>query len=111
MSPAVKIRVLALCLASIIVALATRVGPAPTSVGSEARVPVSLSAEAVQTAASAAELARLIGVFEARVKEHSDALDYLFLGKLYLQRARWSGDVGSYAQAEAALDRALELNP
>src|SRR5438309_2356590 len=72
---------------------------------------MSLSAEAVQTAASAAELARLISVFEVRVKEHTDALDYLFLGKLYLQRARSSGDVGSYAQAEATLDRALALSP
>ena len=106
-----KIRVFALCLASIIVALATYVGSAPSSVGSEARVPMSLSAEAIQTAASAAELARLIGVFEARVKEHTDALDYLFLGKLYLQRARSTGDLGSYTQAGAALERSLALYP
>src|SRR5439155_1758726 len=108
---AVKIRVFALCLASIIVALATYVGSAPSSVGSEARVPMSLSAEAIQTAASAAELARLIGVFEARVKEHTDALDYLFLGKLYLQRARSTVDLGSYTQAGAALERSLALYP
>src|SRR5438876_1094601 len=108
---AVKIRVFALCLASIIVALATYVGSAPSSVGSEARVPMSLSAEAIQTAASAAELTRLIGVFETRVKEHTDALDYLFLGKLYLQRARSSGDLGSYTQAGAALERSLALYP
>src|SRR5438067_1234368 len=106
-----KIRVFALCLASIIVALATYVGSAPSSVGSEARVPMLLSAEAVQTAASAAELARLIVVFEARVKGHTDALDYLFLGKLYLQRARSTGDLGSYTQAGAALERSLALYP
>src|SRR5205823_11341533 len=70
-----------------------------------------LSAEAVQTAASAAELARLIVVFEARVKGHTDALDYLFLGKLYLQRARSTGDLGSYTQAGAALERSLALYP
>ena len=111
MSPAVKIRAFALCLAAIIVALATHVGPAPASGGSDARPPESLSAEAVQTVASAAELARLIGVFEARVKDHTDALDYLFLGKLYLQRARSTGNLGSYTQADAALGRALALYP
>jgi tetratricopeptide (TPR) repeat protein len=111
MCPAVKIRVVTLCLAAIVVALATHLGQAPASVSSAARVPVSLSAEAVQTAASEAELARLIGVFEARVKEHTDALDYLFLAKLYLQRARAIGDLGSYTQAGAALERSLALYP
>jgi len=107
-----KIRAIALCLAAIVVALATHIDRTPASVASGAPAPAgSLSAEAVQTAASAAELARLISVFEARVKEHTDELEYLFLGKLYLQRARSTGDVGSYAQAEAALDRALALYP
>ena len=106
-----KIRAFALCLAAIVVASVTHLDRTPASVASGAPAPVSLSAEAVQTAASAAELARLISVFEARVKEHTDELDYLFLGKLYLQRARSTGDVGSYAQAEAALDRALTLYP
>jgi len=69
----VKIRVFALCLASIIVALATYVGSAPSSVGSEARVPMSLSAEAIQTAASAAELARLIGDGPARERQLREA--------------------------------------
>lgn len=106
-----RIRVLALCLAAIVVAIATHVRPAPASGGPEARAPESLSAEAVQTAASSAEVRRLISVFEARVKDHTDALDYLFLGKLYLQRARSTGDLGSYTQAGAALERSLALYP
>lgn len=106
-----KIRAFGLCLAAIVVALASYVGRAPASGISGAPVPGSLSAEAVQTAASAAEVGRLIGAFEVRVSEHTDALDYLFLGKLYLQRARSTGDLGSYTQAGAALDRALALYP
>ncbi len=107
-----KIRVFVLCLGALVVALATHLEPARlTAVPGAAAPGAAFSADAIQTAASEAELARLISVFEVRVKEHTDALDYLFLGKLYLQRARSRGDVGSYAQAEAALDRALELNP
>jgi len=105
----VRIRALALCLAAMAVALATHLDLGPASVVSTSPAP--LSAEAVQTVASAAELARLIGVFEARLKQHPDALDFLFLGKLYLQRARATGDVGSYAQAEEALARAHALYP
>jgi Tfp pilus assembly protein PilF len=107
----VKIRAFGLCLAAIVVALASYVGRAPASGISGAPLPGPLSAEAVQTAASAAELDRLIAAFEARVSEHTDALDSLFLGKLYLQRARSTGDLGSYTQAGAALDRALALSP
>ncbi len=81
-----KIRAIALCLAAIVVALATHIDPTPASVASGAPAPESLSAEAVQTAASAAELARLISVFEARVKEHTDELEYSRPGARALSR-------------------------
>src|SRR5207244_9010193 len=101
-----------LCLGALVVALATHLEPARlTAVPGAAAPGAAFSADAIQTAASEAELARLISVFEVRVKEHTDALDYLFLGKLYLQRARSSGDLGSYTQAGAALERSLALYP
>ena len=106
-----KIRALALCVAAIVVALASHLGPGAAPAASGMTALASFSADAIQTAASAAELTRLIGAFESRAKEHTDALDLTFLAKLYLQRARSTGDLGSYAQAGEALTRALALAP
>jgi tetratricopeptide (TPR) repeat protein len=61
--------------------------------------------------AERAEVERLIRAFEARVNDHTDPIDYKFLGRLYLERARSTGDVASYASAESALARAVELAP
>ncbi len=57
------------------------------------------------------ELDRVIGVFERRVKERDDATDLAFLGRLYLIRARRTNDLGSYDQALAALERAVDVAP
>ncbi len=57
------------------------------------------------------EVDRLIAVYEAQVRRQPSALDYTFLGQLYLQRGRLTGDVGTYGRAEEALTRALEINP
>jgi tetratricopeptide (TPR) repeat protein len=57
------------------------------------------------------EIDRLIGVFEEQVRRQPSALDYTFLGELYAQRGRLTGDVATYARAEEALDRALEISP
>ncbi len=71
----------------------------------------SSAVETLQTSVSTDEVARLIKVFEDRVKQHTDALDLRFLGGLYLQRARAFGDVADYGRAGAALERSLELRP
>jgi tetratricopeptide (TPR) repeat protein len=57
------------------------------------------------------EIDRLIAVYEEQVRRVASALDYTFLGELYVQRGRLTGDVGTYAQAEEALTRALAIYP
>ena len=57
------------------------------------------------------ELARLITAFETDVHRAPNATGLSFLGGLYLQRARITGDLGSYEQAGAALDQALARAP
>ena len=109
------IRARILVMAALVVALSsyvvTRPGTATSAApAAEARVSSSAVAEPVGRA-DRAELERLIRAFEGRVHDHTDALDYKFLGRLYLDRARSTGDVGSYASAESALSRAVELSP
>jgi tetratricopeptide (TPR) repeat protein len=58
-----------------------------------------------------AELARLIRAYETRVAARPDALDFGFLSGLYVERARVTGDVASYLQADAAATAALRLAP
>ena len=82
--------------------------------GAVDRAPVaadSTAIEILETSASSDEVARLIPVFEARIRANTDALDYRFLGGLYLQRARANGDVADYVRSGAALERSLELRP
>jgi tetratricopeptide (TPR) repeat protein len=57
------------------------------------------------------EVDRLIAVFEEQVRHAPSAVDYTFLGELYLQRGRLTGDVGAYSRAEEALTRALGIYP
>jgi len=85
-------------------------GRVPDLVAAEARVSSSAVAEPVGRAESA-EVERLIRAFEARIRDHTDPIDYKFLGRLYLERARSTGDVASYASAESAFARAVELAP
>jgi tetratricopeptide (TPR) repeat protein len=53
----------------------------------------------------------LIEVYEEQVRRQPSALDYTFLGRLYAQGGRLTGDVATYSQAEEALTRALEIFP
>ena len=63
------------------------------------------------TPATLAETERLIRVYEDRSRTVRDAGELTFLAQLYLQRGRVTGDVTTYAQARAALQRALALAP
>ena len=58
-----------------------------------------------------AELARLIRAYEERLHARPDALDYGFLARLYLERARLTSDVASYGRADAAVTAARNLAP
>jgi cytochrome c-type biogenesis protein CcmH/NrfG len=87
--------------------------PAPItspSSASEARVSSSAVAEPVGRA-ERAEVDRLIRAFEARIRDHTDPIDYRFLGRLYLERGRATSDVSAYVRAESVLSRAVELSP
>lgn len=110
------IRPVTLALAALVVAAAsyavirTDTVTVPAGTGAEARLSSSMVAEPVGRA-ERAEVERLIRAFELRIREHTDVLDYKFLGGLYLERARSTGDVAAYASAEAALAKAVELAP
>jgi tetratricopeptide (TPR) repeat protein len=58
-----------------------------------------------------AELDRLIGSFDEQTAGSPSAAGFTFLGQLELQRARLTGDVGSFARAERALEDAVDLAP
>jgi tetratricopeptide (TPR) repeat protein len=58
-----------------------------------------------------AEVDRLIGAYEGRIRAHTDALDYQTLGFLYLEKGRLTGDVSRYLAAEEAFRRARDLFP
>ncbi len=105
-------RTLALVLSAIALAAATylaRPTPAASPAGADV-VGGSVVAEPVGRA-ERGEVERLVAAFEERIRDHTDALDYRFLGRLYLERARLSGDIDSYARADAALVKAVELSP
>ena len=57
------------------------------------------------------ELDRLIGEFERRVEDGGTTLDLGFLGALYLDRARATGDIADHERAERALTSALDRHP
>jgi tetratricopeptide (TPR) repeat protein len=57
------------------------------------------------------DIDRLIESVEDRVRRQPSALDYTFLGRLYVERGGQTGDVATYARAEEALRRALEIYP
>jgi tetratricopeptide (TPR) repeat protein len=58
-----------------------------------------------------AQLDRMIGAFETQVASRPNALGFTFLGRLYLQRAKTTGDAGTYAQALRALGIAVHRSP
>ena len=69
------------------------------------------AAMAASAATGRAETARLVVYYEAQVAEVPTAGGLKFLAKLYLQRGRLSGDVQTYGQARAAIEKAMILAP
>ena len=57
------------------------------------------------------ELDRMIGAYEQRVGLVPNEADFAFLGQLYMQRGRQTGDVGTYLQAEYAIGQAVVRAP
>jgi tetratricopeptide (TPR) repeat protein len=57
------------------------------------------------------ELQRMIGAYEDRLRTQPNPADFAYLGRLYLQRGRQTGDVQTYLQAEHAVTDALALDP
>ncbi|MEN3272447.1 MAG: hypothetical protein V7636_1208, partial [Actinomycetota bacterium] len=69
--------------------------------------------EALQTNGTVdkAELERLIGVYEQRVSTNETASDDTFLGRLYLQQGKLSGDLSAYTRASDVLSASLRVYP
>jgi len=57
------------------------------------------------------ELERAIRAYEGRLATRPDSLEYTFLGRLYLDKARLTGDVETYDRAATALTEAARLAP
>jgi len=57
------------------------------------------------------ELERLIRAYGSQTVETPNATGLAFLGRLELERARLTGDVGSFSRAELALTNAYDLAP
>jgi tetratricopeptide (TPR) repeat protein len=72
---------------------------------------VSVASVATPSRSKGGEVERLIRAYERRVGTAPNLLDYVFLGRLYIDKARLTGDAGVYSQAEAALEAALEIAP
>lgn len=76
-------------------------GPQAIAVAAPAGAPVEIRPD----------LDRLIGVFEERTTVSSDPLDFRYLGRLYLAKARLTAYVPTYRLARASLARARDLYP
>jgi tetratricopeptide (TPR) repeat protein len=87
--------------------------PGPTTSSSPATEARELSSAVAEPVGRAerSEVERLIRAFEARIRDHTDPIDHKFLGRLYLDKARATGDVSSYLRAESVLSRAVEISP
>ena len=107
-----KSRYLVLALATVLVVALSYVGftdrAAARRTGSPA---VAHAIDVTGAPVDTVELARLIASFESDVHRTPNATGLSFLGGLYLQRARITGDLGSYEQAGAAIDQALARAP
>jgi tetratricopeptide (TPR) repeat protein len=57
------------------------------------------------------ELDRLIRAYEVEAKTQPTVTGLTFLGQMYVQRGRMSGDVQTYLQAAAAAEQAIALAP
>jgi tetratricopeptide (TPR) repeat protein len=58
-----------------------------------------------------AEVERMIGALEAEVRDQPSVTRLNQLAQLYLQRARTTGDIQNYLQAQTAIDRSLAMAP
>jgi tetratricopeptide (TPR) repeat protein len=72
---------------------------------------VSTASAATPSGSKGGEVERLIRAYERRVSTAPNLLDYVFLGRLYIDKGRLTGDAAVYSQAEAALEAALEIAP
>ena len=107
-----KARYLVLALATAVIVVVSYIGfGAPAGARRAAAPTVPTAVDAMAAPVNTAELARLIRAFEADVHHAPNSTGLSFLGGLYLQRARLTGDLGSYEQAGAALDQALTRAP
>jgi len=106
-------RIVVLLLASVVIAAASyMLAPASPDNANASRGESAFVAAGVAEPigqAERGEIERLIKAFELRIRQHTDPLDYKFLGRLYLDRARTTGDIASYASADAALQKALAI--
>jgi Flp pilus assembly protein TadD len=108
----VKTRLLVLAVATACVVALSYVGFVGTARAGRATPAASPAATDVSGMTySTHELARLITAFERDVHRAPNSTGLSFLGGLYLQRARLTGDLGSYEQAGAALADALRRAP
>jgi tetratricopeptide (TPR) repeat protein len=108
-------RPITLILLTLVIAVASYALPrpsreAPNERAIDGRFAASALAEPVGSS-ERGEVERLIRVFERRTREHTDPIDYKFLGRLYLDRARSTGDLAAYTNADVALNRAVALSP
>ena len=67
--------------------------------------------EVTDSIGNGVETARLIRAYEAVAHTHHDEGVDVMLGSLYLQRGRFTGDLGTYQQALAAATEATRLAP
>src|SRR4051794_34888548 len=80
-----------------------------TSTSHAAAGPIANATE--DSVGAGAETARLIRAYEAVAHNHHDEGVDVMLGSLYLQRGRFTGDLGTYRQALAAATDAAQLAP
>lgn len=74
--------------------------------------PRSLTSPELAEIGEAPSTAEAIDFFAARIQaDPQDAVSFTLLGQLHAQRARETGDIGSFEQAEFALGRAIDLLP
>src|SRR4051812_40326123 len=70
-----------------------------------------IASATADTVGAGVETARLIRAYEAVAHTHHDEGVDVMLGSLYLQRGRFTGDLGTYRQALAAASDAARLAP
>lgn len=107
-----KARYLVLAVATAVIVAVSYIGVgAPAGARRAAAPTASTAVDVAAPHVNTAELSRLIRAFETDVHHAPNSTGLSFLGGLYLQRARLTGDLGSYEQAGAALDQALTRAP